>query len=49
MKAMGALFKTPTNFILSEFEELAKVVVLTIIGHVRSIGEANYTFNQPSN
>lgn len=48
MKAMGGLFKTLTNFTLSEFEELVKVVVLIIIGHVRSIGEAHCTSNQPS-
>jgi len=48
MKAMGGLFKTLTDFTLSEFEELAKVVVVTIIGHVRSIREAHCTSNQPS-
>jgi hypothetical protein len=48
MKAMEGLFKIFINFTLSEFEELVKVVVLTIIGHVRSIWEGHCTFNWSS-
>jgi hypothetical protein len=37
MLAMSGLFKSLTNFNLTKFEELAQFVVLTIIGHARSI------------
>jgi hypothetical protein len=36
MWAMPSLFKSLTNFSLIEFEELAQLVVPTIIGHVTS-------------
>jgi hypothetical protein len=48
MQATPCLFKSLTNFNLTEFEELAQLVVPTIIGHVRSIGEPHHISKQLS-
>jgi hypothetical protein len=42
-----SLFKSLTNFNMTEFEELAQLVVPTIIGHVRSIEEPHHISRQP--
>jgi hypothetical protein len=39
MQAILTLFKTLTNFIMGEFEELTSLMVPTIIGNIRFIGE----------
>ncbi len=48
MQTMPSLFKSFTNFSLTEFKELAQLVVPTIIGHVRSIGEPHHIYGRPS-
>jgi hypothetical protein len=48
MWAMPGLFKSLTNFNLIKFEKLAQLVVSTIIGHVRSIGEPHHISGWPS-
>ncbi len=49
MQGMPSLFKSLTNLNLIKFEELAQLVVLNIIGHVRPIREPHRIFGQPSN
>jgi hypothetical protein len=48
MRTMLGLFKSLTNFSLTEIEELAQLVVSTIIGHVRSTGEPHHISRRPS-
>jgi len=48
MQAMLGLFKTFTNFTLNVFEEMAQLVVPTIINHARSTWEPYHIFKQPS-
>jgi hypothetical protein len=48
MMATSSLFKSLTNFNLTKFEELAQLVVSTIIGHVRSIEKPQHNFGQLS-
>jgi hypothetical protein len=38
MRAMPRLFGMLTNFTLIEFDELATLLVTTIVSHARSIG-----------
>jgi hypothetical protein len=42
MRAMPSLFTSLTNFNLTEFEELAQLVVPTIINHARSTEEPHH-------
>jgi len=48
MWATPCLFKSLTNFTLGKFEELAQLVVPTIITHARSTWEPHYTVGRPS-
>jgi hypothetical protein len=48
MLAMSSLFKSLTNFNLTKFEELAQLVVPTIIGHLKSTEELHHISKQLS-
>ncbi len=48
MRATLGLFKSLINFTLGKFEELAQLVVPTIISHARSTWEPHCTVGQPS-
>jgi hypothetical protein len=48
MRPMPSLFKSLTNFSLTEFEELVQLVVPTIIGHVKFTGEPQHIYGRPS-
>jgi hypothetical protein len=48
MHATLGLFKLLTNLILGKFEELAQLMVPTIISHARSIGEPHHIIGRLS-
>jgi hypothetical protein len=48
LRSTLALFKNLTNFIATKFEDLASIVVLTIIFHARSISETPIVHGRPS-